>query len=244
MRLSARLEAVLGLIPRGYPLLDVGCDHAFLSVEAVRRGICPCAVASDIGRGPLRSAAAHIREAGLSDLAAPVLADGIPGDWRERTAELLGIPEEEVPAPAAVTAGMGGILMTDIYRRAADFPETISVCVASPQRDADLFRRFLVSGGLWIEAETFVEEDGKFYPVIRAVFKPGERQMLLPAEEKYGPLILKERSPAFLRYLTGRRLELSRALSCVPEDKTRRREEIGSELRVIESVLDGERMQG
>ncbi len=50
---SQRLDSLLSILPHGVSLADIGSDHGFLAVEAVRQRGCR-AVASDIAEGPLR----------------------------------------------------------------------------------------------------------------------------------------------------------------------------------------------
>ena len=80
MKLSRRLEALIRLVPEGSAVLDVGCDHAYVPIALVERGISPCAVASDVRPGPLQAAREHIIEAGLSEKIRTRLADGVPED--------------------------------------------------------------------------------------------------------------------------------------------------------------------
>ena len=66
MQLSDRLEKLMELAGRGVCAADIGTDHAFVPAELVRRGAFSRAVASDVRKGPLKSAEAHIRQAELS----------------------------------------------------------------------------------------------------------------------------------------------------------------------------------
>ena len=51
--LDKRLSAVAALVRSGSRLADIGTDHAYLPVHLVQAGVCPAAIASDIGIGPL-----------------------------------------------------------------------------------------------------------------------------------------------------------------------------------------------
>ena len=80
MFLSERLERVLTAIEelhfRGL-LIDVGCDHGYICIEAVRRGLVDRALACDINPGPLDRARMNIEAAGLSDRIEALLGDGL-----------------------------------------------------------------------------------------------------------------------------------------------------------------------
>ena len=79
MKLDARLLAVASMVREGAYLADVGTDHAYLPVYLAEENIISGAVASDIHKGPLESAAKNIREAGFSDKIQTLLTDGLQG---------------------------------------------------------------------------------------------------------------------------------------------------------------------
>lgn len=187
-KLSARLEAVCAMVPPGFPAADVGCDHAWTAIALVERGIVPCAAASDIRSGPLEAAASHVGEAGLLERIAVCRADGVPEDLRVLLASRPGYREPVT----VITAGMGGILMTDILRRAFSAGLPVGTAVVSPQRDAAVLRHFLTGAGWRIDDERLVADRGKRYPVIRAV-KSGAVSRLSEAEAGFGPVLLRNR---------------------------------------------------
>ena len=106
VKLSRRLEAVAGFFVSGRCFADIGTDHAGLPVSLVQRGIFEKAVATDVRKGPLEAAAAHIAAAGLTDRIEAVLSDGLDG---------IG-PEQ---AEAVCMAGMGGYLIAELLERAS-----------------------------------------------------------------------------------------------------------------------------
>ena len=93
--LSPRLKMVADLVPQGARLADVGTDHAYLPTALIQEGKIPFAIAADLRQGPLASAKATVRRAGLEGKVAFRLCDG-----------LRGIQPEE--ADAVAIAGMGG----------------------------------------------------------------------------------------------------------------------------------------
>ena len=206
VRLKTRLEAVLKSVPYGSAFLDVGCDHAYVAIALVERGICPCGVASDIRPGPLEAAEAHIREAGFTDRIGTALSDGVPADAAgclKRAGWQIGTPV------TLITAGMGGRMMADILARA---DKSLLRCyVASPQRDVPLFRSYLSEAGFRITGESFVEEDGKFYPVIVSE-KTGEAVRPLTYEEALlGPCLMRSENETYMRFVQ-KRLKILRGI--------------------------------
>ena len=174
MNLSARLEKLKNLMLPGEALLDVGCDHAWLSIAAVRDGVCTRAVASDLRKAPLAAAARHVEEEGLSGRVELLLSDGLS--------------EVREPFGVLCIAGMGGQLICDILtgvrRDGAERPEereraarlvlSARQLLLSPQSEPELVRRLLTEGhGIPILGEYWAEDAGKFYLVLDA--RPGER---------------------------------------------------------------------
>ena len=204
--LSARLRAIADLVTEGYAVCDVGCDHGFVPIALVREGKAPCALASDINAGPLLRAEAHIAEAGAAD--------------RIRTEQCPGIPKElekKLPAPAAVViAGMGGTLIRRILLEGSPLPDTVQELVLSPHSDWELVRGVLPELHFAIERESFLIEDGKYYPVIHAV-RSEAPPVLTDEELRYGPALLQARDPALHVYLTQREGYLKRLLESLQE---------------------------
>ena len=226
MKLSERLKTIASMVTPGYEVTDVGTDHAYVPIYLVSEGLCPRAVASDIGRGPLERAAENIRSEGLSDRIDTVLADGVP-------------PGE--PQGTLIIAGMGGILMSRILENAKDRLSGIKEIIGEPQSDLDLYRKKLAELGFVIAEEAFLKEDGKYYTVIKAV--PGDTGgiYLTEAELLYGPLLLGRRDPLLMEYLREQRAVCEEILSRMNEAGLApdhpRRAEITAKIALIGSAL-------
>lgn len=77
--LSNRMQALTDMVTPGTVITDVGCDHGFVSVYLVQRGLSPRVIAMDVRSGPLERAREHIREYGLQDRIETRLSDGLHG---------------------------------------------------------------------------------------------------------------------------------------------------------------------
>lgn len=147
--------ALADLVIPGCRLADVGCDHGYIPIYLCRTEKIPSAIAMDINRGPLERAGKHIAECGLSDRIETRLSDGLE--------QLRG---DE--ADAVLIAGMGGCLMCRILTAHSGVPESVTELILQPQSDIDRVRRCIRDIGFSITDEDMVEEDGKFYPMIKA----------------------------------------------------------------------------
>ena len=159
MQLSLRLSAIADMVTEGNRLVDVGCDHGYLPVYLIQQKKIPSAIAMDVRKGPLSRAQEHIRQYGLEEYIQTRLSDGLEG---------LKAGEGDT----LVIAGMGGPLMERILTDGRSVRNSFSELILQPQSDIPHFRRFIQSEGWEITEEKMVEEDGKFYPMMRVV--PGE----------------------------------------------------------------------
>lgn len=156
MQLSLRLSAIADLVTEGNRLVDVGCDHGYLPVYLIQQKKIPSAIAMDVRKGPLSRAQEHIRQYGLEEYIQTRLSDGLEG---------LKAGEGDT----LVIAGMGGPLMERILTDGRSVRNSFSELILQPQSDIPHFRRFIQSEGWKITEEKMVEEDGKFYPMMRVV---------------------------------------------------------------------------
>ena len=141
----------------------------------------------DIRPGPLERAKVNIAQHVLGQYIQTRLSNGM-----ERL--------EPGEVDSAILAGMGGKLMLRILSESQGVVQKIGELVLEPQSETAALRRYLIKAGFRIEAEDMVLEDGKFYPVIRAV--PSETAEELSAEQfMFGPRLLESRHPVLLAYL-------------------------------------------
>ena len=188
-QLPKRLETIIERMPDSGCLADVGCDHAYVAIEAVRRGRAARALACDVRKGPLQQAAEHILCAGLAGKIETRLSDGL---------------EKVVPGEAdtVVVAGMGGPLMERILQgRLGDFAHF----VLSPQSEIPHFRRFLLAEGMQIDEETMLIDEGKYYVILnvsqRADAASSDSMYVTEEDFLYGGCLLRRLDPVLKSFL-------------------------------------------
>lgn len=226
MQISKRLKTVASLVTEGYRVADIGTDHAYVPIFLVTEGLTEWALAMDIGRGPLERASEHIKERGLQDKIETRLSDGLSA-YRQGEADSI------------VIAGMGGALMVRILTDGADKCTGLKELILSPQSEIFLVRRFLVQHGWSIEREIMLEEDGKYYTVMRAV--PGESSPMKAAEEIYGRYLLEHRHPVLYEYLLKEKETILRILASLQPERGEhimiRKKELTDKLALTEEAL-------
>ena len=154
--LSKRLEAVAGLIERDGTLADVGTDHGYIPIAMVLRGHAEKAIAMDLRTGPLERAREHITAYGLEDRIETRLSDGVSA-----------LAENE--ADSIVVAGMGGELVIHILETGKAVCKSAKELILQPQSEIDEVRKFLRENGYQIADEDMVEEEQKYYPMMRVI---------------------------------------------------------------------------
>ena len=158
--LSERLRAVASMVTPGSRVCDVGCDHGFVSIWLVEQNVSPRVLAMDVRVGPLGAAGRHVAQRGLEPLIETRLSDGLHN---------YDIGE----ADSLICAGMGGRLMMRILGEEKAKTDSFTELILQPQSEIMQFRTWLREQGLRIMDEKMVEEDGKFYPMMRAVPEAG-----------------------------------------------------------------------
>lgn len=157
--LSKRMEAVVNMVsPQSFAIADVGCDHAYVSIALIKRGIAKRVIAMDVRKGPLEIAAKNVAAYGAADYIELRLGDGLE---RLRPGEV----------DAIILAGMGGLLMKHILKQGQEIlsgGERRPVLVLQPQSDIREVRIFLYQNAYHIVQEQMLVEEGKYYTVIKA----------------------------------------------------------------------------
>lgn len=190
MELSRRLKTVAEAVTPGSRVADVGTDHGYVPIWLVKEKRCERAYAMDVNPGPLERAEAHIRGEGLSDVIETRLGNGLSALSPEET-------------DAVVIAGMGGDLICRILKADIRFLRAGKELILQPQSEWFKVRHLLHDEGYRIEREWFLQEEGKYYVIIRAVPAP-EGKPEHYADEffyEYGFHLLRERNPVLLEYL-------------------------------------------
>ena len=231
MELSKRLEAVAELVTPGMRLADVGTDHGYIPIYLTEAGVIPSAIAMDINKGPLERAKEHIREHGLEGKIQTRLSDGLKN---------LQMNE----ADCMIAAGMGGGLVIRILSEERDTAGSLKELILQPQSEIDSVRKYLTEEGYRIVAEDMVYEDGKYYPMMKAVpCMAGAGEIPYSEEElEFGRVLLQQAHPVLGQFLE-REMEIqNRILSALESQESvrakKRMEEISYRIEWIRGILN------
>jgi tRNA (adenine22-N1)-methyltransferase len=240
IHLSKRMQALANLVSSCKTFCDVGTDHGFLPIYLVQSETCERAIAMDLREGPLDRAKTHIAEFGLSDAIETRLSDGVAA---------LSAGE----ADAVLIAGMGGNVTIHILTEGLAVCQQLKELILQPQSEIDEVRKFVFSLGFVLVSEDMVEEDGKFYPMMKLVHKSqlseeeyknlrtDESKPYTEAELLYGPMLLASHHPVLMKYLKKDLKREETILSKLPDlDEERiltRRKIVENKIQLLQELL-------
>lgn len=217
MMISQRLQTLLDYVQDAACLMDVGTDHGYLAIQAIKQGKAARVLATDNKPGPLAKARENIIESGLEDNIDLALAEGL---------EPL---TDEVDV--IVMAGMGGGTIANMFEHKN--LDAIKKIITQPTHQAPVVRNLTQHFPLKIEDEQFLEEHGQHYTLI--VFSPGE-QTLSERERLYGPVLLKQKAPSYHQALKEEFRYLKGILSQIPGET--HSHPLNLKVRILEEILD------
>lgn len=193
MELSKRLKAVAGLVTEGASVADIGTDHGYVPIWLIQSGRAAKVIAMDVNEGPLERARGHIRSKRLENVIFTRKSDGL---------QALHVGE----ADTMIAAGMGGGLVIRILENSPEITADLKEFILQPQSEIYKVREYLNRHGYRSVEEDMVEEDGKYYPMMKVI--PTEQKGLyaegVPAAEEeleYGKYLLEKGHPVMGEYL-------------------------------------------
>lgn len=183
--LSSRLLACCSLVAPGDRVADIGCDHGYLGIYLLHKGIASAVIASDINEGPLQSAVRNSEKFGVRDKISFYLSDGV-----------RSIPRE---FDTMVCAGMGGDTMVSILSAAPWLQKEQYRLILQCQSKTPLLRKYLSDNG-WRIVQEKVLKDGKFlYTVMEVLWQPAFPK-LTPAQTYISPALLQNGTEEAIAY--------------------------------------------
>lgn len=226
--LSNRLQACCEFITPGDRVADIGCDHGYLGICLLQKGIAASVIAADVNPMPLDSARQNARKYGVWDKISFHLSDGVKN-----------IPRD---FDTLVCAGMGADTMISILEAAPWLRSGQYRLILQCQSRRPELRQYLYSSGFSIQAETLAQ-DGKFiYPITEVIYAPAAP--LSPGGYHISPALLASGSPllpAFYdRVVSGIKTTVA-GLSRTGGEKLAHYEAVLSELLEMEEMIHGNR---
>lgn len=220
VKINHRLSVLATFIDEKDRIIDVGCDHALLDIYLAQNRKDIRIIASDVKEGPLRQATENIKKYQLQNKITLKLGNGIE-------------PIED-DIDTVVISGMGGALMVGILKYRTPLLKKVKKIILSPNNDVEFVRREIVKLGYKIEREKLVLDHNFIYPIIE--FTKG-KQHYSKKEYLFGPLLLKEKDPLFITYLTKQKEATEKLLTILPKKYIKRRIQLKQKLKLLNTIL-------
>lgn len=208
--LTKRLKSILDSIPRCNVLADVGCDHGYVGIEALKRGVANNVVFADISAECLNKARRNC-PTGLNECASFVCQDGL----------------KQIRCDVAVICGMGGLEILSILNGAEKLPNAV---VLQPMRNVVDVRKYVAER--YTVTRDVTVYDGKFYSIIRGENLGTPTKNLTELETEFGVTNVRNAEHDFVIYLTEEQRKLRAILNGCDAAEVKRR------LQLIDRALE------
>lgn len=216
MKINNRLKLVGDYVDKGSIPLDIGCDHAKLSIYLLKEKSFPFVYASDNKLGPLNQAKENVNYYNLADRIELIKAEG------------LNSLNDKIDT--ITVTGMGGLTINKMFLENRNKLTNIKNIILSPNNFIKEVRATITSLGYYLKDEELVEESDKLYHVL--VFSKGNR--IYSDEELYlGPILMTKNKEIIKKYYRNELSNINNLLlnNKIPKEKK-------EELRKIKKYLE------
>ncbi|MDE7094920.1 MAG: class I SAM-dependent methyltransferase [Anaeroplasmataceae bacterium] len=215
-----RIKKIASLTRGSKVVCDIGCDHAYALVYAIKEYGVEKGIAADISLGPLLNAKKTIEEYHLEQQIKTILSDGFDA-----------ISSQDFDT--AIIAGMGGILMCDILNKALPKLKGKKL-ILEANSDTYRIRKLLSENGFRIVEENALYDHEKYYEIV--VFEEGNSNYD-SLDILYGPQLRRVKPQSFVKCYQKKLDLLSSILPQIKDEKEK--EEKLSQYKEIQAILEG-----
>ena len=183
MKINNRLKLVGDYVDKGSIPLDIGCDHAKLSIYLLKEKNFPFVYASDNKIGPLNQAKENVNYYNLADKIELIKADG------------LNFLNDKIDT--ITVTGMGGLTINKMFLENKNKLTNIKTIILSPNNFIKEVRETINMLGYYLKDEELVEESNKLYHIL--VFSKGNKTY--SDKELYlGPILMTKNNEIIKKF--------------------------------------------
>lgn len=228
MELSKRLKLIIKHMDKCKSMIDVGSDHGYIPIYAVKNNICDTAIASDINIGPVEKAKLNASLDGVADKVDVRLGGGL---------ETVKLGEVE----AVVIAGMGGNLIRDILEHDKDKLPLYKYMILLPAQNPEVLRKYLYLNGYEIIEEDLCIDENIYYELFKVRKCEGNIMELDEIFYEFSPMLLKKKHPLMKEYIQNKEEKYNKILQFINDDSEgarKRKSEIEDKLNIIDRLKE------
>lgn len=228
MDISKRLKLITEYINPVNVLCDVGTDHGYIPIYAIKNNLCLKAIASDINKDPLDRAKLN------------TIFENIVGKEIEFRlgGGLSTIKKGEVNA--VIIAGMGGNLIRDILENDLDKVKELDYLILQPAQNPEVLRKYLYNSGYEIIEEDLCFEEGKYYEFFKVKKVESGSTELDEIYYEISPRLLMKRHSLLKEFLNDKLDTYNKILSFITDDTEpaqQRKDEISQKISIISGMI-------
>lgn len=210
-KISNRLKSLAYFVSKNDSIVDVGCDHGYLSIFLKENNLCKNIIATDVNKNALQNAIDNIRLRKLD--IKTYLSDGI------NDINLIGIN-------TLIISGMGTATILHILSNEQKL-ENISKLILQSNNDHELLRRELNKKGYYLKEELAVLDSKKWYLsmlFVRDIKNNTEDEII------YGFLNNKDYVKHLITYYKN-------IINKIPENENKSRKELNKKIEYMEKAI-------
>ncbi|MGM9971324.1 MAG: tRNA (adenine(22)-N(1))-methyltransferase [Anaeroplasmataceae bacterium] len=213
-----RLDVIASLTKGYKTLADIGSDHGYVCIEAIKKYGVEKAYACDINEGPLLNAMNNIKHYNLTNNIKTILSDGLKNFNDD--VECITI------------CGMGGVLIKRILTESLEKAFKAKTLILQPNNEEAVLREFLLNNGFSIKHEIIIKDKKHFYEILVCI--PIKCDGYSKKDIDFGPCLRAEKSPIFIEKWTKKLDILKNNYDKASESK---KKELNEKIKTIEEVL-------
>ncbi|MDD4036396.1 MAG: class I SAM-dependent methyltransferase [Bacilli bacterium] len=182
MNISKRLETIGKLVPENKKIVDIGCDHALLSIYIYLYKFPLKVIASDININALKQGKLNIKKYNLDNKIITKVGNG-----------LETIKNEDIDT--IIISGLGSKKIIDILNNDISLLKNVEYILVQPNNNVYQLRKAITQMGFYIETEKLIKENKIIYTII--LFKKGIKKYN-KNELYFGPILFNTYNKLFL----------------------------------------------
>lgn len=220
---SKRIEFIVSNLEKVTTLADIGTDHGYVPLLALRNEVCDKAIACDINKDPLAKGKLNAILEGIDDKIEFRLGNGF---------EPLNINEAE----EVVIAGMGGNLIRDIIQKDLNKAASCNYLVLIPAQNPEVLREYLYKNDFEIIKEDLCFDEGIYYELFKVRKAEGHAIELDSIYYEISPMLLRSKHPLMKDYIDYKIDEYNRILGFITDDSEsalKRKAEVSEKIDII-----------
>lgn len=223
---SKRIELIVENLEKVITLADIGTDHGYVPLLALKNELCEKAIACDINKDPLAKGKLNAILEGIDDQIDFRLGNGF---------EPLNINEVE----EVVIAGMGGNLIRDIIEKDINKASSCNYLILVPAQNPEVLREYLYKNDFEIIKEDLCCDEGIYYELFKVRKAEGQATELDSIYYEISPMLLRSKHPLMKDYIDFKIEEYNRILGFISDDSEsalKRKEEVTNKIQIINKM--------